>query len=255
MVVFKARLRSGKTVLVDDYYKSYLWLKEHTPEDSRVLSWWDYGYQITGIGNRTTLADGNTWNHEHIATLGKMLTSPVEEAHSLVRHMADYVLVWVGHGGDLLKSPHMARIGNSVYRDICPGDPLCSHFGFQDGSIKFPTPFMRRSLLYNLHENGNPGITVDPNLFQEVFRSQYSLVRIYKVMRVSEKSKKWLADPANRVCNPPGSWICPGQYPPAKPIQDMLAKRIDFGQLEDFNRRKKDDEYYKAYMARFREGH
>jgi asparagine N-glycosylation enzyme membrane subunit Stt3 len=25
------------------------------------MAWWDYGYQITGISNRTTIADGNTW--------------------------------------------------------------------------------------------------------------------------------------------------------------------------------------------------
>ena len=24
----------------------------------------------------------------------------------------------------------MARIGNSIYHDICPGDPTCSQFGF-----------------------------------------------------------------------------------------------------------------------------
>lgn len=33
----------------------------------------------------------------------------------LVRHLADYVLVWAGgRGDDLDKSPHIARIGNSV---------------------------------------------------------------------------------------------------------------------------------------------
>ena len=43
-----------------------------------------------------------------------------------VRHLADYVLVWSGGGGDdLAKSPHIARIGNSVYSDICPNDPMC----------------------------------------------------------------------------------------------------------------------------------
>eukprot|EP00656_Telonema_subtile_P052216 TRINITY_DN7216_c0_g1_i1.p2 TRINITY_DN7216_c0_g1~~TRINITY_DN7216_c0_g1_i1.p2 ORF type:complete len:139 (-),score=19.15 TRINITY_DN7216_c0_g1_i1:51-467(-) len=117
------------------------WLRDKTPSDSRVMAWWDYGYQITGIGNRTTIADGNTWNHEHIATLGKCLTSPTKEAHSLVRHLADYVLVWTGGGGDdLAKSPHMARIGNSVYHDICPNDPLCTHFGFEGNNHDKPTP-------------------------------------------------------------------------------------------------------------------
>lgn len=60
----------------------------------------DYGYQISGIANRTTLADGNTWNHEHIATIGRILTAPEKEAHKLARHLADYVLVWAGGGGD-----------------------------------------------------------------------------------------------------------------------------------------------------------
>ncbi|KAL7702603.1 oligosaccharyl transferase subunit [Lotmaria passim] len=258
MIVFNARVRDQRTnqprnVIVDDYLASYLWLRQHTPRSARILAWWDYGYQITGIGNRTSLADGNTWNHEHIATIGKMLTSPVVEAHSLVRHMADYVLIWAGQNkDDLMKSPHMARIGNSVYRDICPNDPLCRHFGFFDREYRKPTPTMRASLLYNLHERKIvPGVEVDPALFQEVYTSKYGLVRIYKVMNVSRESKRWVADPANRVCNPPGSWICPGQYPPAKEIQDMLAHRVDFEQLENFNR-KRNDSYYRAYMARSR---
>jgi hypothetical protein len=63
------------------------------------------------------LTDGNTWNHEHIATLGRCLSAPEEDAHQLVRHLADYVLVWAGGGGDdLAKSPHMARIGGSLLR-------------------------------------------------------------------------------------------------------------------------------------------
>ncbi len=33
----------------------------------RVMSWWDYGYQIAGMANRTTLVDNNTWNNSHIA--------------------------------------------------------------------------------------------------------------------------------------------------------------------------------------------
>ena len=34
----------------------YHWVRDHTPEDSRIMAWWDYGYQITGIGKRTSLA-------------------------------------------------------------------------------------------------------------------------------------------------------------------------------------------------------
>ena len=73
--------------MVDDYREAYLWLKSKTPEDARVMAWWDYGYQITGIANRTSIADGNTWNHEHIATLGRILSGSEEESHKVARRV------------------------------------------------------------------------------------------------------------------------------------------------------------------------
>ena len=247
----------GQKYIIDDYRQAYHWLRDKTPQDSRVMAWWDYGYQITGIGNRTSIADGNTWNHEHIATLGKCLTSPVKEAHTLVRHLADYVLVWAGgRGDDLMKSPHMARIGNSVYRDICPNDPMCRQFGFMSSDFSKPTPMMNASLLYNLHShNMRGGVSIDNKLFKHVYDSKHRLVRIFKVENVSQESKDWVADPANRKCDPPGSWQCAGQYPPAEPIQKLLKKRVDFAQLEDFNRKGRDEKYVKEYMKKASEGH
>jgi asparagine N-glycosylation enzyme membrane subunit Stt3 len=81
-----------------------------------VTAWWDYGYQITGIANRTSIADGNTWNHEHIANLARSLTATEEKGHRVIRHLADYVLVWSGGGADdMAKSPHLFRIGRVRY--------------------------------------------------------------------------------------------------------------------------------------------
>jgi len=256
-IMFKTRLQSGQTAIIDDYREAYFWLRDKTTKDSRVMAWWDYGYQITGIAQRTSIADGNTWNHEHIATLGKCLTSPVAEAHSLVRHLADYVLIWSGGGGDdLAKSPHMARIGNSVYHDICPKDPLCMHFGFRGQNHQDPTPMMKKSLLYNLHaHNQRPGVSINKKLFQEAYSTKYGLVRIFKVMNVSQESKDWIADPENRICDAPGSWYCPGQYPPAEEIQNLLQRKTDFAQLEDFNTKKKNDKYQEKYHERMRQSH
>jgi dolichyl-diphosphooligosaccharide--protein glycosyltransferase len=251
-IMFKGKLQNGETIIVDDYREAYWWLRDNTPEDARVMAWWDYGYQLAGIANRTTIADGNTWNHEHIATLGRALTSPEKEAHRMVRHLADYVLLWTGGGGDdLAKSPHMARIGNSVYEDICPGDPTCQRFGFMQGGV--PTKMMSDSLLYRLHSGGQQkGVYVDPNRFKNVYNSKYNKVRIWKVLAVSEKSKAWAADPANRKCDAPGSWYCVGRYPPAlrKLFKKKGIKKKSFAQLEDFNKKKskKDEAYQKAYM-------
>ena len=154
---------------------------------------------------------------------------------------------------DLAKSPHMARISNSVYPDICPGDPTCSKFGFNRD--RTPTKMMQESLLYKLHSGGQqPGVTVDGNRFKNVFNSKYNKVRIWKVLSVSEKSKKWAANPANRMCDAPGSWYCEGQYPPlfVKLFDKEGIKKKDFKQLEDFNVKgsEEDEEYQKEYFKR-----
>ena len=127
-IIQRGRSNSGETLYNKDTLDAYNWIRENTPEDSRVMAWWDYGYQITAIANRTTIADGNTWNHEHIALLGKIFITNVDEAHSIARHLADYFLVFSNGGGDdLAKSPHIGRVANSVYRDLCgPQDPTCS---------------------------------------------------------------------------------------------------------------------------------
>ena len=151
---------------------------------------------------------------------------------------------------DLAKSPHLARIATSVYRDHCPDDPTCRGFGFIDRAGT-PSPMMKRSLMYNLHSSGLvEGVEAPPDKFQEVFRSKYGKVRIYKILGVSEESRAWVADPENRVCDVPGSWFCPGQYPPG--LNKVLASKTDFRQLEDFNRKSdgqgEDDEYTKKYF-------
>jgi dolichyl-diphosphooligosaccharide--protein glycosyltransferase len=129
LIVQLARTKDGATVKVDDYREAYWWLRDNTPEDARILSWWDYGYQITSISNRTTLCDGNTWNYEHIALVGRILTAKEDEAYQIARLLADYVLIWTGEeGDDLGKSPHIAKIANSVYPDICPNDPTCDNY-------------------------------------------------------------------------------------------------------------------------------
>ena len=187
--------------------------------------------------------------------LGRCLTSPEKRAHNIIKHLADYVLIWTGGGGDdLAKSPHMARIANSVFDDVCPGDPTCSHFGFMDRKMT-PTPSMAESLLYKLHGNSVvPGVEIDPKLFEEVFISKFQKVRIYKVIGVSKTSKTYTADPANRICDAPGSWHCTGVYPPA--LSKLLAKRKNFQQLEDFNVEKdeKAAKYNEEYMRRMNRG-
>lgn len=47
-IIQKARTKAGEEVKIDDYRDAYFWLRDNTPEDARIMAWWDYGYQITG---------------------------------------------------------------------------------------------------------------------------------------------------------------------------------------------------------------
>jgi dolichyl-diphosphooligosaccharide--protein glycosyltransferase len=252
-IIMVGQTKDGQKVVVDDYREGYHWIRDNTPADARIMAWWDYGYQITSIANRTTIADGNTWNHEHIALLARILTGPVDDGYKIARHMADYMLVWAGGGGDdMAKSPHLARIANSVYRRMC-SDPVCSQFGYvmdQKTGARGPSKQMERSLVAHLVSHKlKPGVEVDPTQFQEVFRSRYGKIRVYKIIGVDQESKRWASDPKNRECDVEGGWFCRGQYPPA--LLNFLQEGKDFAQLEDFNRKtsdEDDEDYQKQYF-------
>ena len=85
------------------------------------MSWLDYGYQITGMSNRTVLVDNNTWNNTHIATVGRAFGSTEAESVKIARHLdANYVLVIFGgmanySGDDISKFLWMIRIAAGVF--------------------------------------------------------------------------------------------------------------------------------------------
>merc|ERR1711879_788308 len=144
-----------------------------------------------------------------------------------------------------------ARIGNSVFPDHCgDDDPKCNKFGFY--SDQSPTPMMAKSLLYKLVQNGKNGVKVNNELFQEVHTTRHGLMRVYKVMNISEESKAWVADPENRICDAPGSWYCVGQYPP--PLAKLISKRKNFAQLEDFNKGTEGKSAYTRLIEQERSG-
>ena len=61
---------NGRRIMIDDFREAYSWLRTNTHPEDVILSWWDYGYQLAGMANRTTIVDNNTWNHTHIGKAG-----------------------------------------------------------------------------------------------------------------------------------------------------------------------------------------
>merc|ERR1712025_68614 len=78
-VVLQAR-RGSNPVIFDDFREAYQWLYHNTDDNDKVLSWWDYGYQMTGMGNKTR-------NNTHIATVGLTLASTEEKAYPILKRL------------------------------------------------------------------------------------------------------------------------------------------------------------------------
>ena len=61
--------------IVPDWLDALAWMRYNLPSDAVVVSWWDYGYWITMIGNKTTLVDNATINTTQIKLVGEMFLS------------------------------------------------------------------------------------------------------------------------------------------------------------------------------------
>ncbi len=60
-----------------DWLDAMEWLKQNTPEHSVIASWWDYGYWITTLSDRTTIIDNATLNDLQIKKMAySFLASP-----------------------------------------------------------------------------------------------------------------------------------------------------------------------------------
>lgn len=142
----------------DDWLQTLEWIKLNTPESAIIASWWDYGYWITTMSERTTIVDNATLSTEQIQKMGKMFMSTPDESWHMLKEMnADYLLVFfvatdiehqtnefplyvVGGGGDESK----------VYWFTLIGGDEPSKFLYPDSIT--PTPyFYENSLMGKLY--------------------------------------------------------------------------------------------------------
>jgi len=80
---------------VTDWLDALNWMRINLKSTDVVASWWDYGYWITTIANKTTLADNGTINSTKIARIGQMFMSNETGAIDILsKYDATYVVVF-----------------------------------------------------------------------------------------------------------------------------------------------------------------
>ncbi|KAK3890052.1 hypothetical protein Pcinc_005967 [Petrolisthes cinctipes] len=207
-IVLTAYGHDGTREIIDDFREGYSWLSHNTAVDAKIMSWWDYGYQIAGMANRTTIVDNNTSNNSHIALVGKAMASNESTAHRIMTALdVDYVLVIFGgvisySGDDINKFPWMVSIAQGEH----PEEIKKSDYGaFQVDSQGSST--LLNCLMYKLsyYQFGNlvldyrspPGFDRIRNVvignkdfkltyLEEAYTTEHWMVRIYRVKKSEE---------------------------------------------------------------------
>ena len=143
---------TGFRVKTNDWLNALNWMSTNTSSNSVITSWWDYGYWITTLGNRTSLADNATINQTRIATIAKMFMDQTDNGLKIAQDLkSDYIVVYIvgqrfsgingselyvlGNGGDESKKQWFIRIGGFDE----------NRYLEQDGFT--PTPFFWNSTL------------------------------------------------------------------------------------------------------------
>jgi len=76
-------------ISTNDWADAMQWLRENTPEDAVIASWWDYGYWISTLGERKTLADNSTLIDWQIRKIAAMYMSTPENAWQILMSDAE----------------------------------------------------------------------------------------------------------------------------------------------------------------------
>jgi len=208
-LIMTAKKNDGTPVIFDDFREAFSWLRKNTKEDAKVLGWWDYGYYINALANRTSIVDNNAWSTSHISKVALAMVSSEEHAHTIMEKLdVDYVMVVfggiTGYGSDdMNKIVWMLKIAQDEYPTLV--DPKEYYVGRRRYNVgKRGAAKLLNSLLYKLTYFNFGKITTDVgkptgydrvrateigrkkfNLkyFEEVLTTEHWIVRIYKVKK------------------------------------------------------------------------
>jgi dolichyl-diphosphooligosaccharide--protein glycosyltransferase len=144
IIDFPATIMTGGTGYPpsSDWLEALEWMKTNTPEDSIIVSWWDYGYWIQTLGERATLIDNSTLNDWRIKQIANIfLSEPTDGWNTLNEINVDYVVVFVagqkldvkyndqflyllGGGGDDAKAPWFVHISEQPVEKYLHSDQM-----------------------------------------------------------------------------------------------------------------------------------
>lgn len=191
---------TGFRVSTDDWTETMDWIKNNTEPDAVIASWWDYGYWITTLGDRTSLADNATINSTRIEQIAKAFVSDEQTGLKILKDLhADYVLVYVvgqraqlpdgstfyvlGGGGDESKKHWFMRIAGVDENNYLEDDGFTPTPLFWNSTLLGKMFPFQPAAYVRLDEQGRP---VD---LQPEYRSGYAPLYMKQIKYSSDGSE------------------------------------------------------------------
>ena len=171
------------------------WIKNNTPEDAVVASWWDYGYWIQTLGDRTTLIDNSTLSSSMIIKFADMLVSTPDDAfdklknnlysasYPITEKNIDYLVLFVSAeklsqksnsgeslyllrgGGDETKKPWIMHIaGASTEKLLHPDGRSATEYFWNETLLGNAIPF--KPFVWYENGSGNQSLSYIPGFIQ-----------------------------------------------------------------------------------------
>jgi len=145
-------LHSGSKfdISTNDWPDAMQWVRENTPKDAVIAAWWDYGYWISTLGERKTLADNSTlldWQIRKIATTlfstpnnaWKILMTDAEtDASSYYVTLPSDINKPTRHGDDVVYDKNQEKL--DTFKDW-KDDSSSAKIYDPDTAAKYPTLF------------------------------------------------------------------------------------------------------------------
>jgi len=168
--------------MANDFRETFAWMRANLDSTAVVVSWWDYGYQITTVGEATSVVDNGTWNNTAMGMVGRqfMATDELESIEILGGQWnADYVLVswsyfYPNGGGDEGKWQWMIRIAYETLQNT----PWAIEIGERWNETTYkPTCEFFETTLWKMLTYGEPFIDYDehPDLIKQLLQRNYPL--------------------------------------------------------------------------------
>jgi len=195
----------------DDWLQALAWIRDNTPQSAVIMAWWDYGYWITALADRRTLADNGTQNTTQIAMIAQMFMRNETTAIPMMqRYNVSYVAIFVTYAptqqggkptfigaGEDGKWYWMVRIANQTtygnettlfqekrvdsnvnyYRVLKTGDKVVANETISSGQ-----QLNDNSVLGFLMNTGVGISRATSPYFDRVFASSNNFVLVYKVL-------------------------------------------------------------------------